>query len=329
MPKVSADALNPCQPGCNALVARLKALGANRLGIAYSGGADSTALLLAAAQSWPGSVTALHINHGMQAAAADFERHCQNFCSERGIPLQIANLQVRPAQGESPEDAARKARYAAVQSLCVHDAIQNVALAHHADDQAETLLLALSRGAGLPGLAGMAERFERGGVVFHRPVLAQSGAALRDWLAQQGIPFVTDPSNANEALTRNKIRRQLLPALERAFPAFRQTLARSARHAAQAQVLLAQLAADDARLTGLPPRVNALQSLTQERQANLLRYWLQQEHQCVPSAAQLGELLKQVAACTTRGHRIFLKIASGSVRRIDLALQYSTQPPPV
>jgi len=329
MPKVSAGVLNPCQPGCNALVARLKALGADRLGIAYSGGADSTALLLAAAQSWPGHVTALHINHGMQVAAADFERHCQNFCNEHGIPLQVANLQVRPAHGESPEDAARKARYAAVQMLCTHSAIQNVALAHHADDQAETLLLALSRGAGLPGLAGMAERFERGSVVFHRPVLAQSGAALRNWLAQQGSPFVTDPSNANETLTRNKIRHQLVPSLERTFPAFRQTLARSARHAAQAQVLLVQLAADDARLIGLPPRVKALQVLIPARQANLLRYWLQHDHHCAPSEAQLGELLKQIAACTTRGHCIYLKIASGSVRRIGLALQYSTQPPPV
>lgn len=329
MPKVSADALNPCQSGCNALVAQLKALGVDRLGIAYSGGADSTALLLAAVQSWPGHVIALHINHGMQAAAVDFERHCQAFCSERSIPLRVANLQVQPALGESPEDAARKARYAAVQALCAKNAIKNVALAHHADDQAETLLLALSRGAGLPGLAAMAVQFERGGVVFHRPVLTQNGTALRSWLAQMRIPFVSDPSNANEALTRNKIRHQLLPTLERAFPAFRQTLARSARHAAQAQVLLVQLAQEDALLSGLPPRLKALQALRPERQANLLRYWLQHDHRCAPSAAQLSELLKQIAACTTRGHHIHLKIASGAVQRVGLGLQYSTQPPPV
>lgn len=329
MPKVSADALNPCQPGCDALVARLKVLGFARLGIAYSGGADSTALLLAAEQSWPGHVTALHINHGMQAAAVDFEHDCQTFCCERGIPLRVANLQVRPAPGESPEDAARKARYGAVQVLCAEDGLQNVALAHHADDQVETLLLALSRGAGLPGLAAMAAQFERGGVVFHRPVLTQSGAALRGWLAHMCIPFVSDPSNANEALTRNKIRHQLLPVLEQAFPAFRQTLARSARHAAQAQVLLVQLAQEDALQSGLPPRLKVLQALSPERQANLLRYWLQHDHHCAPSAAQLGELLKQVAACTTRGHRIHLKIASGVVQRVGVALQYGIQPSPV
>lgn len=322
IPRVSADARNPCQPGCDALVARLKAQGIERLGIAYSGGADSTALLLAAAQSWPGHVTALHVNHGMQAAAAEFERHCTDFCRERGIPLFVAHLQVQPVPGESPEDAARKARYAAVQVLSAQLAIKNVALAHHADDQVETLLLALSRGAGLPGLAAMAERFERGDVVFHRPVLTQSGVALRDWLARLRIPFVTDPSNANEALTRNKIRHQLLPALERAFPAFRQTLARSARHAAQAQVLLVQLAQEDALLSGLPPQLKALQALSPERQANLLRYWLQHDHHCTPSAAQLAELCKQTTACTTRGHRIHLKIANGFVLRDGLCLRF-------
>jgi tRNA(Ile)-lysidine synthase len=332
---VSGDT-NPCQAGVDALLMRLtgwvKEQGADpsaHLGVAFSGGADSTALLLAAARRWPGRITALHVNHGMQNAAADFEQHCRLFCAQHGIPLTVAQLQVLPQRGESPEDAARKARYAAIVAMCADAAVQNVALAQHADDQVETLLLALSRGAGLPGLAAMPAQFERGGVVFHRPILAVSGVALRQWLAQAQIAHITDPSNADESYTRNKIRHQLLPVLERAFPAFRQTMARSASHAAQAQVLLSQLAADDARQTGLPPSIPLLQALSTERQANLLRHWLYREHHCAPSATQLNELLKQIAACTTRGHRIQLKVAGGRVERAGWALVYSENPPSV
>ena len=99
-------------------------------------------------------------------------------------------------------------------------------------------------------------------------------------------------------------------------------MARSARHAAQAQVLLVQLAQDDALLSGLPPRLKALQALSPERQANLLRYWLQHKHHCAPSAAQLAELCKQITACTTRGHRIHLKMANGFVQRVGLCLLF-------
>lgn len=319
---------NPCQHGVDALVLRLLEQGVDQLGVAFSGGADSTALLLAAVKRWPGHVTALHVNHGMQAAAIDFERHCQAFCCERAIPLRVARLQVHAASGESPEDAARKARYAAVLGMCTDVSIKNVALAQHADDQVETLLLALSRGAGLPGLAAMPERFERTGVVFFRPILDVSGTVLRQWLALEQIPHVIDPSNADESYTRNKIRHQLLPVVERAFPAFRLTMARSARHAAQAQVLLVQLATEDALCTGLPPKIKLLQTLSMERQANLLRYWLFHDYQSVPSASQLNELLKQVAACITRGHRIHLKVASGVVERIGPVLAYKSSGAP-
>ncbi len=112
------------------------------------------------------------------------------------------------------------------------------------------MLLALSRGAGLPGLAAMPQRFQRHGMQFERPLLGTSGAAIRAWLAEQGVSFIDDPTNADTAFTRNRIRHELLPALEKAFPQFRDTFARSARHAAQAQELLAALAADDLAVVG-------------------------------------------------------------------------------
>lgn len=283
--------------------------------VAFSGGADSTALLHAAAQAWPGQVRAIHVHHGLQAAADAFERHCEQVCAALGVPLEVVRVDARHARGQSPEDAARQARYLCLAQAAAATGARCVLLAQHADDQAETLLLALSRGAGLPGLAAMAGRFERHGMLFLRPLLPVSGGALRSWLAAEGLPFVEDPTNADTAFTRNRIRRELLPALERNFPQFRETFARSARHAAQAQQLLDEIAAQDLAAMAGVPAVASLRQLTRARQANVLRYWLHGTHAARPSAAQLEELLDQVAACTTRGHAIRIKVAEGFVER--------------
>lgn len=292
------------------------------VGVAYSGGADSTALLLAAAQRWPGQVTALHIHHGLQAAADDFARVCDVTCARLKVPLQVLRVQAGNAAGQSPEDAARLARYAALAQAATEKGLGAVLLGQHADDQVETLLLALSRGAGLPGLASMAARFERGGVLFLRPLLQVPAAALRAWLLEQQIPFVDDPTNSDERYTRNRIRARLLPALAESFPQFRETFARSAQHAAQAQALLAEVAREDLARVGTPPAIAALQALSAPRQANVLRHWLLESHGATPSAAQLEQLLSQIAACTTRGHRIHLKVATGHVTRAGAALRY-------
>lgn len=295
------------------------------LAVAFSGGADSTALLLAAAQRWPGQVRALHIHHGLQAAADDFERHCRALCERLQLPLTVLRVQVPQAPGESLEDAARRVRYRALAAQARAEGAATVWLGHHADDQAETLLLALSRGAGLPGLAGMAARFEREGMVFERPLLDVPAPALRDWLRDRDEGWVEDPSNADTGRTRNRIRHGLLPALQAAFPSFRQTLARSARHAAQAQRLLAQVAREDLAGQGGAPSIRALQALPRERQANALRQWLRDAHGAAPSEAQLEALLAQVAACRTRGHRIELRVAGGQVAREGDTLVYRAQ----
>ena len=289
------------------------------LAVAFSGGADSTALLLACADKWPGQVHAFHVHHGLQAAADDFERQCQRVCVQAGVPLHVGRVDARPAPGQSPEDAARRARYTAFEALALATvdsvAINDIALAQHADDQAETLLLALSRGAGLPGLSAMPAHSQRAGLHYHRPLLDVPGAELRVWLQQRGLTWVEDPTNTQLRYTRNRIRAELLPALQAAFPQFRSTLARSARHAAEAQGLLHELAEQDLAQTGVPPQLAALQRLSRARQANALRHWLRSSFDAAPSAAQLAELLRQVAACTTRGHRIHIKVASGFVER--------------
>ena len=296
--------------------------------VAFSGGADSTALLLSAAAAWPGQVRAIHVHHGLQAAADHFAAHCARTCESLGVPLEIVHVDARNEPGESPEDAARKARYSALAQAAAKSGARSVLLAQHADDQVETMLLALSRGAGLPGLAAMPASFERHGMRFDRPLLGVSGAAIREWVAGKGASFVEDPTNTNTALTRNRIRRDLLPALEAAFPQFRETFARSARHAAQGQRLLAALAQEDMGRTGNPPGIEPLRKLDRERQANLLRHWLRTAHQVGASAAQLEELLDQVAACTTRGHDIRIKVGDGFVVRDGPGLAFRDHPGP-
>lgn len=301
------------------------------LAVGFSGGADSTALLAACAARRPGEVVAFHVHHGLQAAADDFERHCRNVCERLAVPLRVHRVDARHARGDSPEDAARRARYSAFAEMARMDgsgpAIQSIALGHHADDQIETLLLALSRGAGLPGLAAMPARAQRGGLEIYRPLLAVAGADIRDWLAGRGLPWIEDPTNGDARYTRNRIRAVVLPALAQAFPQFRATFARSIGHAAQAQELLDELAAQDMETVGNPPRIATLQTLSHARQANVLRHWLMQAHGSVPSAAQLDQLLSQVRACTTRGHRIHLKVAAGFIERKGDFLHWYNAPP--
>lgn len=322
---------NPCGPALDRWCASWLPDVPGPIAIAYSAGADSTALLMAAQERWPGELVALHVHHGLQAAADDFECQARALCERLGIAFRSVRIQAGHEPGQSPEDAARIKRYTALAALAQAAGARCVWLGQHADDQAETLMLALSRGAGLPGLAAMAERFERHGVVFGRPLLALPSQALRDWLMAEGHPFVDDPTNTDPRYTRNRIRAQLLPIWEACFPGFRPMLARSARHAAQAQTLLDDLASMDLAQTGLPPSIQVLQALSRERQANALRHWLRNSAQVAASTAQLEALLNQIAACTTRGHRIHLKVATGFVTREGdrLAFALPGETPPI
>ncbi len=301
------------------------------LAVALSGGADSTALLLACVRKWPSQVRAIHIHHGLQAAADLFAEHCQTLCHTLSVPLVLCKVNAHHAPGQSPEDAARRARYSALTSAVHQDlalrGVRSVVLAQHADDQVETLLLALSRGAGLPGLASMPAQWERDGLKWYRPWLDVPGAVLRDYLNSEKISWVEDPTNQDQQLTRNRIRAQLLPALERSFPQFRDTFARSASHAAQAQEILNEVAAADllaVMLTG-QPSIALLQKLSSARQSLVLRHWLKTGFQTTPSAVQLNELVSQIAACTTRGHQLHLKVGRGFVRRDEQVLIWAPE----
>ena len=300
------------------------------LGVALSGGADSSALLVLCARQWPGQVVALHINHGLQAAAVAFQDHCQSLCDSLGVPLRVQTVDAAHEAGQSPEDAARIARYRGLLDLAEGNAgqpaLHAIAVAQHADDQVETLLLALSRGAGLAGLAAMPSCWTRGAAQFHRPLLQVAGSEIREWLALQEIPSVLDPTHADTRYTRNRIRSLVTPALQAAFPHFRDTFARSVGHAAQAQALLDEIAEQDLATVlrerdGLP-MITSLRLLGHARQANALRFWLKSGFGVIPSTAQLRELQHQLVACATRGHRIHIKVGNGFVQRKGVVLDW-------
>jgi len=294
--------------------------------VAFSGGADSTALLLGAATRWPGRVRALHVHHGLQAAADAFEAQATAAAAQLGVPLTTLHVDARPDAGDSPEDAARRARYQALAQAAHEQGLAAVLLGHHAQDQAETVLLALSRGAGLPGLAAMPELRCIGGAWFGRPLLALDAAALRRWLDAHGIGYVIDPTNADPAYTRNRIRHRVLPALAQAFPSFADTVARSARHAAAAQRLLDELAAEDLSRLGDPPSLAGLRALSPERAINVLRHWLRERHATHGTEAQWREVARQIAAARTRGHAIRLRVGRGFLVRSGAVLGYQPDP---
>jgi tRNA(Ile)-lysidine synthase len=294
-----------------------------RFAVALSGGADSTALLIAAVQRWGASrVVGLHVNHGLQSAADQFEAHTRKLCASQNVRLQTQRVLVERKPRASIEALARTARYAALSRMAISIADEGEGSAHaigvaqHADDQVESVLLALLRGAGLPGLAGMAPSFLRDGSLFVRPLLSCTSADLRQWLVAQGVAWMDDPSNDDRSLTRNRLRHEVLPALAGLNAGWRRTIARSAVHAADAQALLGELASIDLATTGVAPRIAALQALTKARQANALRFWLASESPAaIPSQAQLLTLLQQVDACRTRAHQIDVRCGSGRIAR--------------
>ncbi len=299
------------------------------MAVAFSGGADSTALLVACAEKWPGQVEAWHINHGLQAAALAFETHCQALCTRLQVPLRVSQVDANALPGHSPEDAARRARYQAFRALShtalALPAIKSVAIAQHANDQVETLLLALSRGAGLAGLSAMPAHWQREGIDFYRPLLRVPAFEIRRWLAARDLPFCEDPTNTDLRFTRNRIRAQIMPALEEAFPQCLDTFCRSATHAVQGQLLLDELALLDWHAVSRDdqlPMIRALQTLSGPRQANVVRYWLKTQYREIPSTAQLAQLQHQIAACTTRGHRIHIKVGTGFVERKGAVLTW-------
>lgn len=276
------------------------------IGVAFSGGADSTALLLAAAAHWgQARVVALHVDHGLQAAAEQFTRETEMFCRARGIAWAHRAVALAPQAGDSVEEIARDARYRALANLAADTGCGVVLLGQHGDDQVESLLLALLRGAGPRGLAAMPERMKRFACQFARPLLACGAQELRDSLTAADVPFVDDPMNHEPAFRRTRIRAELLPVIARLEPGYRATLARSARLCAEADAVLAEQAAADYTVCREPGglRLVALRELGEQRAAEVIRHWLRAEGLRLGSA-RTKELVRQVLRTADGAQRL-------------------------
>lgn len=252
--------------------------------VALSGGLDSTVLLhllvrLARREPLP-PISAIHVHHGLQAVADAWPEHCQRFCAELGVPLRVEY--VRVDDGASLERAAREARYAAFTAMLGEG--ECLLTGQHRDDQAETVLFRLFRGAGVRGLAGMSACRSLGAGLLLRPLLGISRDELERYARGHGLAWVEDPSNASDDYDRNYLRNQVLPVVTRRWPAACETIARSAEHLAEADGLLAELAQIDLAVADQQTHfrrmplhslsIGSLGSLSESRQRNALRHWL-------------------------------------------------------
>ena len=301
--------------------------------VGLSGGVDSMVLLdvlIAIAPRHQWQVSAIHVNHQLNPHAPEWARFCRRFCRARGVPIRVVKVTV--ARGDSIEAAARAARYAAYRA----QPVDNIVLAQHQDDQAETVLLQLLRGAGVKGLAAMPVAREdsvRPGLRLLRPLLGVTRAQIERYATARELPWVEDDSNADTTYLRNFLRQDIMPRLETRAPAYRKTLSRAAGHQAEAAQLLDALAVIDAHggLNGGTLAVAALQKLPAARARNVLRYFLAARDVLMPDARRLDEALRQVLTAKEDARVCIALGAPGAqvLRRHAGVLHVVTTAPPV
>jgi tRNA(Ile)-lysidine synthase len=272
--------------------------------VAFSGGADSTALLAALARlkRRPRSLRALHVDHGLHPDSGSWGTRAVELARALGVPCEVLTARVGRARGESLEARARAARY-----RLLADALRGgevLLTAHHEDDQLETVLLQLLRGAGVAGLAGMPEVAPFAGGLLARPLLERSRAELVAWVREAGLEYLEDPSNADERLDRNFLRLRVLPVIRERWPGAAATVSRTARHAAEAQRLLESLALADvgAARHGESLAAGSLRALPPERRRNALRFWISSRGYPLPSTARLQEIAGPLLAARADAH---------------------------
>lgn len=286
-----------------------------RVAVALSGGADSAMLAvhaaLAARQRAGVELHCFHIHHGLQQAADGWLEHVHALAAGLALPCHSLRVDVAAASGKGIEAAARDARYAGLKRLAESTGVSHVLLAHHRDDQTETVLMRLLRGTGPVGLAAMAAISERGGLTYLRPWLEVDRALIvayaREYAELSGWAAVDDPTNLDDAYTRGAVRRRLAPVLDERWPAWRSILLRHARQARELAGLLEEVASEDfSRLDASPDLTDfslaAWRELGPARQTLVLRHWLSLHGLRAPTDARMRELCRQLRGLHALGH---------------------------
>ncbi|MCW8899181.1 MAG: tRNA lysidine(34) synthetase TilS [Gammaproteobacteria bacterium] len=251
-------------------------LNAKVLWVGYSGGCDSHVLLHSLVALRPQlncEIKAIHINHGLSPLANEWEEHCRHICEQLSVSYTAVLVNAK-RKNSSPEEAARYARYAEWRKLIKKDEV--LLLAHHQDDQAETVLIQLLRGAGVKGLAAMPQQQKFAQGLLCRPMLNFLREEVYSYALEHGLNWIDDPSNFDTDFDRNFLRHEIVPLLETRWPALKKTLSRTAAHQGEANKLLTDLAQQDWLLVQSDNQVklDRLLQLDAPRQRNVLRYWL-------------------------------------------------------
>jgi tRNA(Ile)-lysidine synthase len=263
-----------------------------RVAVAFSGGIDSAVLahLLVKQRRKLGGLRLIHVDHGLQAASAEWSRHCARQARAWRLPLITLKAKIERARGESPEAAARDARYALLADAMEPGEV--LVTAQHRDDQVETLLLQLFRGAGVSGLAAMPAISAFGAGSIARPLLDTSRAQIEAVARKAHLRWIEDPSNADTRFSRNFLRQRVMPLIREHWVGVDKALARSAAHMAAAAALLNERATQD--LAGLADgaglSVTALRALPAGRRRNALRGFIARHGVEMPEASRLKEM---------------------------------------
>jgi len=268
--------------------------------VAYSGGVDSHMLLhLLATAELPDSTIlhAIHIDHGLHPNSAEWSQHCADIAAELNILFHCVKVNVNDIETLGMEAAARAARYQALQQALTDDDV--LLTAQHQQDQAETLLLQLLRGAGPKGLSAMAEQSQLGVTVLIRPMLNTSQSDILSYAHQHQLQWIDDPSNLETRWNRNYIRHTLWPDISERWPSAAKTLSRSAQHCAEASELMAELAQQDLANLGVKNNsqsltISKLLMLSPARYRNVLRYFIELQQLPLPSTTCLQKVIDEV-----------------------------------
>ncbi|WP_016955870.1 tRNA lysidine(34) synthetase TilS [Catenovulum agarivorans] len=291
--------------------------------VAFSGGVDSTVLLYLVQQHSQAlniPVTAIYVNHGLSANADNWQQHCQQVAEQIGVQFKAVKVNIQQTNRQSIEQLAREARY---QALIQHSADKSVIFAgQHQDDQTETFLLRLKRGSGPNGLACMRPlRNLTENRLLYRPLLHVTRAEIESFANQHSLRWIEDESNQNQVFERNFLRKQIIPQLSEKWPQFSAMVSRSAQLCSEYQLLADELAFIDAKAAIDPNNrllVEACLSLSQQRQNNLIRYWLQSQRVLLPSSKQMQQI-EQVLLAKDDAQPI-VQLACSQIRRFNKKL---------
>ncbi|MBC3808699.1 tRNA lysidine(34) synthetase TilS [Undibacterium seohonense] len=305
------------------------------IAIAYSGGLDSTVLLVLStlfAKREQVPLFAYHVNHGLSPNAARWLEHCRAICDSLKIPFRAEQV-VLENQGQGIEAVARSERYLALGRMCQRDQVNFLLTGHHLDDQAETMLMQLFRGTGLRGLAGMDEYnfapdlLGSPHILLARPLLFESKNTIQSYANANKLSNVDDESNFDICFTRNAVRHLLMPKIEEFYPGFSERLLRTSSHVRAAQGLLDEVAISDLRECEQDNTLNLgfLRELTQDRFTNVFRHWLTINRVQLPSTSKITEIQFQLLNARNDA-RVAIRHGNFSICRHDHKIYLEEHP---